>query len=67
MSTVIRPNQDLIRPDKDKFLSEENPFEAMMSRFDYAATRLSLDPGLYKVLRSPRNRSSFGADPARQR
>ena len=25
----------------------------MMSRFDYAATRLSLDPGLYKVLRSP--------------
>ncbi|MFL5514476.1 MAG: Glu/Leu/Phe/Val family dehydrogenase, partial [Gemmatimonadales bacterium] len=25
----------------------------MMSRFDYAAQRLSLDPGLYKVLRSP--------------
>jgi glutamate dehydrogenase (NAD(P)+) len=25
----------------------------MMSRFDYAAERLSLDPGLYKVLRSP--------------
>src|SRR4029079_10106600 len=53
MTTVARPNQDLIRPDKDKFLSEENPFEAMMSRFDYAAERLSLDPGLYKVLRSP--------------
>src|SRR5215204_7159861 len=54
MTTVTpRPNHDLIRPDKDKFLSEENPFEAMMSRFDYAATRLSLDPGLYKVLRSP--------------
>ena len=53
MTTASRPNQDLIRPDKDKFLSEENPFEAMMSRFDYAATRLSLDPGLYKVLRSP--------------
>ena len=54
MTTAIpRPNQDLIRPDKDKFLGEENPFEAMMSRFDYAATRLSLDPGLYKVLRSP--------------
>src|SRR3954464_3797523 len=53
MTTVTRPNQDLIRPDKDKFLSEENPFEAMMSRFDYAAQRLSLDPGLYKVLRSP--------------
>src|SRR5215208_3391042 len=53
MNTVSRPNQDLIRPDKGKFLSEENPFEAMMSRFDYAAQRLSLDPGLYKVLRSP--------------
>jgi glutamate dehydrogenase (NAD(P)+) len=43
----------LIRPDKDRFLGEENPFEAMMSRFDHAAQRLSLDPGLYKVLRSP--------------
>jgi glutamate dehydrogenase (NAD(P)+) len=53
MTTVSRANQDLIRPDKDKFLAEENPFEAMMSRFDYAAQRLSLDPGLYKVLRSP--------------
>jgi glutamate dehydrogenase (NAD(P)+) len=43
----------IIRPDKDRFLGEENPFEAMMSRFDHAAQRLSLDPGLYKVLRSP--------------
>jgi glutamate dehydrogenase (NAD(P)+) len=53
MTTFARPNHELIRPDKDKFLAEENPFEAMMSRFDYAAQRLSLDPGLYKVLRSP--------------
>lgn len=53
MTTVSRPTQTLIRPDKDKFLSEDNPFEDMMSRFDYAAERLSLDPGLYKVLRSP--------------
>jgi glutamate dehydrogenase (NAD(P)+) len=55
MTTAIRANQqDLIRPDKDsRFLGEENPFEAMMSRFDYAAQRLSLDPGHYKVLRSP--------------
>ncbi|MEZ0333764.1 MAG: Glu/Leu/Phe/Val dehydrogenase [Gemmatimonadales bacterium] len=53
MTTFARPNHDLIRPDKDKFFAEENPFEAMMSRFDYAAERLSLDPGLYKVLRSP--------------
>jgi glutamate dehydrogenase (NAD(P)+) len=54
MTTVSRPAQDVIRPDKDRaLLAEENPFEAMMSRFDYAAQRLSLDPGLYKVLRSP--------------
>jgi len=43
----------LIRPDKDRFLSEENPFEAMMERFDHAAKLLDLDPGLYKVLRNP--------------
>jgi glutamate dehydrogenase (NAD(P)+) len=54
MTTVSRTNQDVIRPDKDSaLLAEENPFEAMMSRFDYAAQRLSLDPGLYKVLRAP--------------
>ncbi len=43
----------LIHPEKDHFLSEENPFEAMMSRFDVAAKLLKLDPGLYKVLRNP--------------
>jgi glutamate dehydrogenase (NAD(P)+) len=32
---------------------EQNPFEAMMDRFDRAAELLSLDPGLYKVLRNP--------------
>src|SRR5882724_7755366 len=53
MSTTSRPSQLLIRQEKDTFLNEENPFEAMMSRFDYAAQRLSLDPGLYKVLRHP--------------
>src|SRR5205807_8309772 len=41
------------RPDKDTFLAEENPFEAMMERFDHAAQLLNLDPGLYKVLRNP--------------
>jgi glutamate dehydrogenase (NAD(P)+) len=45
--------QTLIRPDKDTFLSDENPFEAMMQRFDYAAHLLELDEGLYKVLRNP--------------
>ena len=53
MSTTSRPSPLLIRPEKDTFLNEENPFEGMMSRFDYAAERLSLDQGLYKVLRSP--------------
>src|SRR5690348_15094996 len=53
---VIKPppqSHPGIRPDKDTFLAEENPFEAMMERFDHAAQLLNLDPGLYKVLRSP--------------
>ena len=45
--------QSLVIRDKDTFLAEENPFEAMMERFDHAAKLLSLDPGLYKVLRNP--------------
>ncbi|HJP56832.1 MAG TPA: Glu/Leu/Phe/Val dehydrogenase [Gemmatimonadales bacterium] len=52
-STTPKQANALIRPDKDTFLSEENPFEAMMQRFDFAARKLNLDPGLYKVLRSP--------------
>jgi glutamate dehydrogenase (NAD(P)+) len=43
----------LIRRDKDTFLAEENPFEAMMERFDDAAQILNLDPGVYKILRNP--------------
>ena len=43
----------VIRPEKPVFLGGENPFEAMMSRFDYAAQLLNLDAGLYKVLRNP--------------
>jgi glutamate dehydrogenase (NAD(P)+) len=44
----------LMLDDRDhRFASEENPFEAMMSRFDDAAQRLNLEPGLYKVLRAP--------------
>jgi len=45
--------QSLVIRDKDTLLAEENPFEAMMERFDHAAKLLSLDPGLYKVLRNP--------------
>jgi glutamate dehydrogenase (NAD(P)+) len=52
MATDIRiPAHKLVRPDKDRFLDEENPFEAMMFRFDKAADLLDLEPGMYKVLR----------------
>ena len=52
MATDIRiPAHKLVRPDKDRFLDENNPFEAMMSRFDRAAELLDLEPGMYKVLR----------------
>src|ERR671933_215500 len=52
MPTDLRiPTDAIVRPDKDRFLSEENPFEAMMSRFDRAAELLDLEPGLYKILR----------------
>jgi glutamate dehydrogenase (NAD(P)+) len=53
MTDTAAPASGLIRPDKDRFLSEDNPFEAMMQRFDHAAQLLHLDPGLYKVLRHP--------------
>jgi glutamate dehydrogenase (NAD(P)+) len=45
--------KSFMKPDKDRFLADENPFEAMMSRFDFAAGLLKLDAGLYKVLRHP--------------
>jgi glutamate dehydrogenase (NAD(P)+) len=52
MASDLRlPTTNIVRPDKDRFLNEENPFEAMMSRFDRAAQLLDLEPGLYKVLR----------------
>src|SRR6185436_18209315 len=54
MATDLRlPTERIVRPDKDRFLNEENPFEAMMQRFDKAAELLDLEPGLYKVLRHP--------------
>jgi glutamate dehydrogenase (NAD(P)+) len=54
MATDLRsPSSRIVHPDKDRFLNEENPFEAMMSRFDRAAQLLDLEPGLYKVLRHP--------------
>jgi glutamate dehydrogenase (NAD(P)+) len=54
MATDLRLQSDtIVRPDKDTFLNEENPFEAMMLRFDRAAELLDLEPGLYRVLRNP--------------
>ncbi|MDQ3519654.1 MAG: Glu/Leu/Phe/Val dehydrogenase, partial [Gemmatimonadota bacterium] len=52
MATDLRlPTDRIVRPDKDRFLNEVNPFEAMMSRFDRAAELLDLEPGLYRILR----------------
>ena len=34
-------------------LGDENPFEAMHARFDMAASKLGLEPGLYQMLRAP--------------
>jgi glutamate dehydrogenase (NAD(P)+) len=54
MGTDLRlPTHRIVRPDKDRFLDEVNPFEAMMSRFDRAAELLDLEPGIYKILRNP--------------
>ncbi|MBA3343220.1 MAG: Glu/Leu/Phe/Val dehydrogenase [Gemmatimonadaceae bacterium] len=54
MATDLRvPTHSIVGPDKDTFLDEANPFEAMMLRFDKAAELLDLEPGLYRVLRHP--------------
>ena len=53
MAKDHRPStNEIVHPDKDPVLNEENPFDAMMSRFDRAAKLLKLEPGLYKVLRN---------------
>ncbi len=49
----LTPAHGILGRDKDRFLAEKNPFEAMMSRFDRAAELLDLDAGLVKVLRQP--------------
>src|SRR5688500_11605557 len=53
MADLRLKTDKIVRPDKDRFLNEESPFEAMMSRFDRAAELLDLEPGIYKVLRHP--------------
>ena len=49
----VRTAREIIGRSKDPVLNEDNPFEAMMARFDHAAELLDLDPGMYKVLREP--------------
>ncbi len=52
MTDIATKHDDVQKPiigrDKDIVLAEENPFEAMMERFDHAAKLLNLDRGLYK-------------------
>ncbi len=50
---VVGRAQDILGRNKDPLLDEDNPFEAMMARFDHAAELLSLDPGIYKIFREP--------------
>jgi glutamate dehydrogenase (NAD(P)+) len=52
-STSARQSQTVMRPEKDRFLATDNPFEELMSRFDDAARRLGLEPSLYRILRTP--------------
>jgi glutamate dehydrogenase (NAD(P)+) len=49
----VRTARELVGRSKDPVLNEDNPFEAMMARFDHAAELLDLDPGIYRVLREP--------------
>jgi glutamate dehydrogenase (NAD(P)+) len=56
---VIRVETKVVEPqfptigNAPQGLDSASPFEEMMSRFDLAAQKLGLDPGLYKVLREP--------------
>ena len=52
MSQVAEPQFPTIGT-QPQGVDSASPFEEMMSRFDVAAPKLGLDPGLYKVLREP--------------
>ena len=46
---------------------ETNPWEAQAARFDFAAKKLNLDQGIWKVLRQPaRDRNSRRPGPYRE-
>jgi glutamate dehydrogenase (NAD(P)+) len=56
MDQVVETDSDLPRlttTTQPLGLDSASPFDEMMSRFDVAAQKLGLDPGLYKVLREP--------------
>jgi len=56
MDQVVETDSDLPRlttSTQPQGLDSASPFDEMMSRFDVAAQKLGLDPGLYKVLREP--------------
>jgi glutamate dehydrogenase (NAD(P)+) len=54
MTTDLKPSAGkIVRPDQDQFLTEDNPFQDMVSRFERAAQLLDLEPGLDKILRHP--------------
>lgn len=56
----IQSAEEVVGRSKDPHLDEDNPFEAMMARFDHAAELLDLDPGVYKVLRVPEKQMIVG-------
>lgn len=49
----MEPARVVVPTDPNPPLDENSPFEGMMLRFDRAAELLSLDPGIYKILRHP--------------
>ena len=56
MDQVVETDSDLPRlttTTQPLGIDSASPFDEMMSRFDVAAQKLGLDPGLYKVLREP--------------
>jgi glutamate dehydrogenase (NAD(P)+) len=50
---VLDVYQPAVYQEPAPVFDQDNPFESMMERFDYAANILELDPGLYKYLRTP--------------
>jgi glutamate dehydrogenase (NAD(P)+) len=52
ITPVLEPQASTLT-DNTSLANETNPWEAQAARFDEAARRLNLDPGIWKVLRYP--------------